>query len=230
MASPRHLKPRSRRTAVPSAIALFVALSAVATLTVVFLGSGRGQGPPPAPTPSASPVPHFAFRVARVQPIPTGSKKTAGPAARAAAARIGHTLDSLYLAGFLDPNAWRRGSYGGAWRAFASEAVTQAQVDEPTLTLGPRAGAVFRSVRAHTAIARVRVLVDRLGHPSTAEAAVRFAARGVRADGVTQAIRSTGHYFLRPSARGWVIYAYDVKRDDAEFPPATPQPSSTGAA
>jgi hypothetical protein len=76
----------------------------------------------------------------------------------------------------------------------------------------------------------VRILIDPSGHPSTAVADVTFAARGTKTNGALAVIRSVGQYFLRPSPRGWSIYAYEVTRDDGPPPAPSPSPSSSPSA
>ena len=192
-----------------------IALGVLAGLYVAFHGNESRGGSAVSPAhASESPVPAFSFNLAKVQSIATGKKKHAMATAKAAAQHIEQTLDHLYVAAFIDPNAWRSGHYGEAWRLFTSDALPTARSDETALTLGPGAGRTFQSVAPHRGKLVVRVLMDRMGHPSTAVALVHFAARGLREGGPPAAIRSSGQYFLRPSPKGWSIYGYQVKRDD----------------
>jgi hypothetical protein len=188
--------------------------------------SDRGS-PSPGPSESGAPVPAFSFEVASVQPLPTGVKKGVAQATHAAATDIHETLDQLYVAGFIDPATWGTGHYHEAWQAFTSDAITTARNDEETLTLGARAGRMFSTVLPHAGSLRLRILIDPSGHPSTAVADVTFAARGTQTNGALAVIRSEGQYFLRPSPRGWSIYAYEVTRDDG--PPPAPSPSSSSS-
>ncbi|MFN2545166.1 MAG: hypothetical protein ABR600_11460 [Actinomycetota bacterium] len=225
MARPRHLKPGTRRrTALLSGTAFIIAFALIATAYGAFREHSRGtaSGGLPVPEASGTPVPDFTFGLTGVQPIATGAKRDAVAAAHSAALHIEQTLDTLYLTGFLDPNTWVTGRYGGAWQLFTPDAVRTARTDDATLTLGPDAGRMYSAVRPHAGQLQVRVLMDRLGHPSTAVAVVSFSARALRKDGARGVIRSAGHYFLRPSSHGWLIYGYDVNRDDAVL-------SATGA-
>jgi hypothetical protein len=194
-------------------------------------GESSGGGSSPSASPSAEPVPHFSFALASVRALPTGSKQGVLKAAHAAAQRIHLTLDQLYVTGFIDPGAWRTGHYFRAWQTFTSDAVGTARRDESTLTLGTGAGRMFRAVRPHAGAMKVRILMDPSGHPSTAVADISFSAQGTMPNGRTDVIRSDGHYFLRPSPRGWSIYAYEVRRNDspAPVPSKTPSPSIGGS-
>jgi hypothetical protein len=197
-----------------------------ALLLVVGLAGGlyiglRGDRTPtsvevaPGSIPSAVTRTQFSFHLGAIRPIPTGRKKNAEPAARGAAQLVSATLDRLYDTGFLDPASWQHGTYGDAWRLFTSDALPTARADESTLTLGAHAGGRYQVVYPHAGHLAVRVLMDRYGHPSTAVAIVSFAARAMELNGQKAVIRSGGQYFLRPGPRGWAIYGYQVKRDDA---------------
>src|SRR5205085_10395880 len=120
---------------------------------------------------------------------------------------------------------WRTAHYGDAWRLFSGSVAGTVRKEEATLTLGARAGSRFDSVIPRTGRAAVRVLMDRLGHPLTAVAAVTFAARGMQTNGGRRLIRSAGHYFLRPARHGWAIYAFDVTRSDQPILPAGGSPT-----
>jgi hypothetical protein len=187
-------------------------------------GTGRSAAAPNSHSPSA-PAPHFSFNLAKVRVMPTGKKKGAKQAAHAAAMDIRSTLDTVYATGFIDPRTWRSGHYGEAWRAFTKDAISRARSDAATLTLGTRAGSVFNSVEPHAGMLVVRILLNPKGRPKTAVANVGFAARASERSGHVIVIRSTGHYFLRPRAHGWVIYGYEVNRDDGPFINVSPGPS-----
>jgi hypothetical protein len=168
----------------------------------------------------------FAFDIHSVRALEVVPKKGAARAAHAAASHIGTALDRLYGAAFLEPSAWRTGHYAAAWDVFTHQVIGQARRSEGTLTLGAHAGSTFASVEPGSGRLDLRVLTDRLGHPSTAVAAVSFAARGTEKSGRRDVIQSTGHYFLRPTPRGWAIYAFDVKRNDHRL---RPKEQSTGS-
>jgi hypothetical protein len=198
-----------------------MALALVGGVYVAFGGRegvGRGAGPLLEPNPTPVPIPDFAFSLSKVRPIATGKKQDAMAIAHSAASRIQQTLDRLYMTGFIDPNAWGAGRYGDLWRLFASDAVGTARADDSTLTLGSNAGKLYSTVAPHVGQLRVQVLMDKLGHPSTAVAIVHFAARAVTKGGARNVIKSAGQYFLRPSTRGWLIYGYDIHRDDSIIP------------
>jgi hypothetical protein len=204
-----------------------------AALGVFFAVRGGGSGGTsaasgsPSPSATTAPVPSFSFNLASVHVLPTGTKKGVLRAAHAAATHIRTALDTVYATGFVDPRTWSTGHYGKAWGEFTKEAIGRARSDENTLTLGARADRVFTSVMPHTGRLDVRILIDPRGHPSTAVANVTFAARGTMRSGQHDVIRSNGHYFLRPRAHGWAIYAYEVTRDDAAEPAPTPSSSAS---
>jgi hypothetical protein len=207
----------ARRSALIRGSALLLVLGAAVGSYVAFHGdpSGVGTGPVPLTRPSAPPPPKFDFRIASVKPLPTGKTKNIWTTAGAAAQNIRTTLNRLYITGFLDRAAWASGHYGGAWGLFTSEALPTARRDEGTLTLGAAAGRTYQAVTPNAGRLAVRVLMDRYGHPSTAVALVTFSARATQQNGRAMAVRSSGQFFLRPGARGWAIYGYQIRRDDA---------------
>jgi hypothetical protein len=210
----------ARRTLIRGS-ALVIGLGLAGGVFLAVHGDRAGSPPatsPVAPKPQPSPVPKFAFSLDAVKPIATGKKKDAGAIAHSAAQHIQQTLTRLYVTGFLDPNDWRSGRYTDAWRLFTSDAIAIARRDESTLTLGAQAGRTYDIVMPHAGQLAVRVLMDKYGHPSTAVAIVSFAARAEELNGDKAVIRSGGQYFLRPGPRGWSIYGYQVKRDDAGLP------------
>jgi len=227
VAGPRHLL--GSRTALLGGLGVLVAAGvALGVFFAVHGGASRGNGPAAnsrSPSVSPSPIPHFTFNLASVRVMPTGKKKGVKQAAHAAAMDIRSTLDTVYATGFIDPRAWRGGHYGDAWRAFTKDAIARARSDESTLTLGTRAASVFSAVLPHEGRLMVRILLDPKGHPSTAVADVGFSARADERSGHVIVIRSSGHYFLRPRAKGWAIYGYEVNREDGPFMNTSPGPS-----
>jgi hypothetical protein len=212
-----------RRTALLSGSALAIALGLIAGLYIASQPSGGHVAVPSPGAVGKLPVPDFSFQLSGVRPIATGKAQGAQDAAQSVASRIQETLDHLYVTGFVDPNAWGQGNYDGIWQLFTPDAVATAHTDESTLTLGTRAGQTYRWLKPHEGRLRVRVLMDKLGHPSTAVALVDFTARGVRRDGHRGIVKSTGQFFLRPRARGWAIYGYQVSRDDGTLPKLEPK-------
>ena len=216
-------------------IAAGVVVVVGAALGLYFGLSGGGSAPPgtasPTSSPSASPVAGFAFDIASVRTLPVVPRKGVARAAHDAAPHIGTTLDRLYGAAFLEPSAWRTGHYADAWDVFTNQVIGEARRSEGTLTLGAHAGSTFASVLHGSGRLDLRVLTDRLGHPSTAVATVSFAARGNEKSGRSDVIQSTGHYFLRPTPHGWAIYAFDVRRGDHRVRPKKSKAASptTGA-
>src|SRR2546425_5588672 len=94
-----------RRTALVRGGLLVVALGLAAGLYLAIHGEPKSTGGGSTSSSPAAPVPKFAFTIGSVRPLTTGKRAHADAVARSAANNIGHTLDRLYLTGFLDPNA-----------------------------------------------------------------------------------------------------------------------------
>jgi hypothetical protein len=126
-----------------------------------------------------------------------------------AGTKVRRTIERVFTAAFLDP-----GRPASRWLgAFTGEARKLAWARRDVLTIGPLRPAA-RSLRQTHGRLRVRVLLNRRGHPLTAYATVGFGAVGRVAAGRKLAVVSVGRFFLRPGSHGWVIYAFDVKRED----------------
>ena len=181
---------------------------------ITFLLQWERQPPGSVVTPEPDVVvPDFAFRLDGVRALDTGAHQGAAHRARHAARNIRKTLTDLYVNGFVDPNSWRRGRFGELWSLFTKEALPQARAEVETLTIGSDANDLYEAVHPKGGVLKVRVLLDRGGHPSTAVASVDFFARGNTGERFVS-ISSAGQYFLRPQHNEWSIYAYELRRDD----------------
>lgn len=134
-------------------------------------------------------------------------------AVRAAKREVRHVVTRMHRLALFQPENWQTGRYGSALAAFSGPARRSASKDLRVLTLGPRAGEVYESVRPTGGWLRITVLIGRQGGVSTAEVRTEFRARARRANGEVDVILSRGEYFLHEEG-GWRIQAYAVKRHD----------------
>jgi hypothetical protein len=211
-----------------------VAVAGLVVGIVVGLG-GHGERPRPVrrfpaasptvtPTPAATrstsapaKAPAFDFRVLKFTPVrgsPRTRVKVVRERTRGAVRHIRDELGRMYRLAFLDPADWQHDRYGRAFRFFAGEARTAALRHATLLTLGPDAGRRFERVASARGTLKIRVLLDRGGHPFTAVATADFRARAVRTAGGATLVHSLGSYFLRPSRHGWLIFGFQVHRKD----------------
>jgi len=137
-------------------------------------------------------------------------------ATRGPARNIKERFDAMFRMAFVDPGVWREGKYGPMFeRFFAGRARETARDHKRTLTLGPDAGRLVRSVREASGQLKIRVLVGPGGGPVTASARALFFEKAVRTRGRGQTvIVSDGRYFLLPGKHGWTIQGFSVKRHD----------------
>lgn len=201
-----------------------IVLVAVAVLVILLL---RG-GDVPILGGDDEPVPEFDFTVKRSVAVPTAIDADVAaltPQAETIATEISPMLDDLYTNAFIDPSNWRDGDYEEVFAAFAPDAVSAAEQNVDTLTLGTTAGDDFESVDPRKGFLTYEVLFDHDGNPDTAVAAVRFTALGERTNGTFVEIVSDGQYFLQ-EIDGWKITAFDVRRSDAETEPPSPASAS----
>jgi hypothetical protein len=118
-------------------------------------------------------------------------------------------MERLYTAGFTDP-----GRPVSRWlRLFTGGARKQAWSARDLVTIGP-AGRRLRSLHEREGRLRIRVLLDRHNHPLTAFAAVKFRAVAPIRTGGRLLVVSRGRFFLRSGGHGWVVYGFQVERDD----------------
>jgi len=215
-----------------------VAVVAVAGLAVGLIlalgGDGATPGPvavssgasptvsptptiPISPVPPAPPTPSFEFRLLKFAPV-RGSTRTRLNVVREVTRRAVHNirdeLGRMYRLAFLDPAGWQQARYAPVFRFFAGDARTSARGHVRLLTLGPDAGRRFERVTVPGGSLKVKVLLDRGGHPVTAVANASFHARATELEGGMVLVRSEASYFLRPSKRGWLIFGFEVRRKD----------------
>lgn len=153
-------------------------------------------------------VPAFSFEVLDV----SGTGLT-GKADRAALApaldAVHHTLDELYVGGFIDPDRWEGGEFPDLVESFAGDAAIRAQENVDDLTLGDAAERVSFVDPSHGRL-EVRFLLGEEGNPFAAWATTLFRARGIVEDGGGVAIEHRGRYLLRPVEDRWLIVGYEV--------------------
>jgi hypothetical protein len=215
------------------AIAAVLVVAGLVVGLVLALGGGHGTttGASPAPnrtTPTPTPTlrptaalppraPSFDFRVLKSTPVRGSSRtriKKVRHTTRRAVQNIRDDLGRMYRLAFLVPADWQHDRYGPAFQLFAGTARSTARAHPTLLTLGPDAGKRFSRVASASGTLKIRVLLDRGGHPFTAVATADFRARAVRTAGGATLVHSLGSYFLRPSKHGWLIFGFQVRRKD----------------
>jgi hypothetical protein len=126
------------------------------------------------------------------------------------AKKVRSVVERLYTTAFLGvhPPAKR-------WlRLFANNGARyQAWTRRQVVTIGRKARKVDRLRERHGKLG-VRVLIGRRGHPVTAYAVASFRAVGSLRSGNKVVVASTGRYFLKRGEHRWVIYSFDVGRND----------------
>jgi hypothetical protein len=138
-------------------------------------------------------------------------------AAQQKAARgVRAALAQFYEQAFLVKGNWDEANYTPAFASFVPESRQAATQDENLLTLGKDAPTTFSSVGYDNGDVSVQVLVDEQSQPKSAIAAVHFNATAQEQNGGTMAVRSVGHYFLRPEGDRWEIYGYQIRRKDKQ--------------
>lgn len=221
---------RHRRKQPPRWIALVVALGVVGIAAfLLFSDAGPAKDIREA-IGGAEPVPEFAFdlRKASAEEVTAEHHKELDAAAQDVAASVSEPIDLLYTAAFLDPNNWKDGDYQDVWAVFDERAGAAAQEQADVLTLGPDAGATYRTVEPDTSKLSVNVLFDADGQPASAVAVVSFRALATATGGGSAtAIVSKGHYFLEDLGDGWRVVAFDVDRADRAAAVATPSGSAS---
>jgi hypothetical protein len=199
----------------------------VGVVVVAVLGGGAyfllSDGKVPIPFVDNPPPVTFTFEDVKVEAATTSHTKGTLPEKRAdkAGEQVATVLSSLYTVAFVEDDYW--GDYGDAWSLFEETAAQQAEADLPTLTLGPQASDLYEKIDASPASSlTITVLTDRHDQPISAIAQVLFEADAKLRNGGTSAITSEGSYFLRPSGDEWLIYAYEMDRNEEEAPPPSP--------
>jgi hypothetical protein len=217
---------------------LILAIAAVVIAAAVgvgaFLLSRGGTEPPkrplaratPTPTATKTPAPRAKFRIKLLPSITTGrSQKASGHLsakqvrarrtkvrrmARGTAKKVRSVVERLYTDAFLDV---RRPAQ--RWlRLFANNGARyQAWKRRQVVTIGRKDRKVDQLRQQHGKLG-VRVLIGRRGHPVTAYAAASFRAVGRLRSGKRLVVVSTGRYFLKRGEHRWVVYSFDVGRDD----------------
>ncbi len=225
----RRDQERTRRP--PLAFVLVpIALVAAGVVLILVLGGGKGGGLPFVG--GDEPVPEFSFKVADVDTVgtaPNADETELQARAAAVVDEVAPMLDTLFTAGFLDPNNWKDGAYDEAAELFTDAATPSVEVGSDVITLGASAGETYASVAPRKGSLRLDVLFDKEGQPDTIAAHVRFYALGERTDGTFVSIVSHGVMFVRDQGNGWKVAAYDMKRNDRETEAPSPAAGTGGA-
>jgi len=137
-------------------------------------------------------------------------------ATRGPARNIKERFDAMFRMAFADPHVWREGKYGPVFeRFFAGRGREIARGHKRTLTLGPDAGRLFRSVQEASGQLKISVLIGAGGGPVTASVQALFFEKAIRTQGRGRTvIVSDGRYFLMPGKHGWTIQGFSVRRHD----------------
>lgn len=135
-------------------------------------------------------------------------------AVRLATRKVRQVLEALHRDAFLDPRNWRQARYEEVLNHFVGRARRAARKDLATLTLGRGADELLETVGRPKGIMRSRVLVGAGGRALTAAVTTRFSAKAQRTAGGLRVVSGRAHWFLRPSPRGWLVFAYDMRRLD----------------
>ena len=153
-------------------------------------------------------VPDFSFELDRVKGKgvqgPAGADRLQGPAED-----LRDTLDSFYIAGFIDPGKWEDGTFPEALEAFFGPAAQQARRDLENLTLGDTSQRV-ESVQPKPGLLDVSFLLDGQ-RPFAAVASTSFRATGRLQDGGRLSIQHQGEYVMRIVDGVWRIVGYRVE-------------------
>lgn len=183
--------------------------------------------------PSARPVPEFAFKITRSEPIPTDPKTKTQQlkgSAESAGDDAAGILDAFYTQAFLDPANWEDGNYDDAWDSFDEAAAAAAQEQLAGLTAGTTAGDTFEDIQPGRSVLRSETLFDADGKPMTISATVTFKATATKKAGGSTIIVSEANFFLQQVGGEWKIISFQVDRADVERapkPPASPSGSAS---
>jgi len=178
-------------------------------------------------------TPEFAFEVRKVVPETTSATKAKEliDPARKVADQVKAVLDTLYVQGFVEPDAW--GDFGAIEQTFDDDARAQAETDLDALTLGAAGAETYSFLQPERGVLVVDVLTDEGDAPVQALAFASFTGLAEGPDGAFTQIQSKASFFLHKVDGEWRIYSYRVDRKDrpAEAPAtSTPAGSPSEAA
>jgi hypothetical protein len=162
-------------------------------------------------------TPEFSFLVRRVSSEAIDGKASKG-ALEGVAEELRSSLDTMYAAGFVDPEKWEDGSFPEVIEAFAGEATDAARADLDDLSLG-QAFSQVEFVEPRRSVMDVEFLLTESRQPFAAVARVTFRATGELADGRVLRILHEGRYMMRRIDGRWRIVSYDV---DGKIRPGRP--------
>ena len=195
---------------------------AVAVVIAVAIAASSCTSPSPEPSahpsagsPTGATPAAFRFHVTHhtlVRGAPKLSHRDHRIAARAiTAART--LITDLYVAGFLDPTAWRSADYREALALFGRGARDEARRELDVLTAGADAGDRYAEIVARPATLALQLMTDRAGATILISATARFRAVA-RGEEDATALRSDGRFVLQSVDGAWTIVGFDVTRSD----------------
>ena len=197
-------RPETSQARWPFAVGIIVALAVIAGAAwYLFLRGGAPLGGP-----GERPVADFSFELGKVGGAAV-EERAAEEVVRRAAQGVRRTLDSVYVAGFVDPEKWEEGTYPEVVEAFAPAARRDVSAGISNFSLGGEYERVA-FVEPHTGRLNIRVLFDAEGLPTGAVADATFGADGELDDGRPIDVTHQGTYYLRPEGNRWLIVGYDV--------------------
>jgi hypothetical protein len=215
---PRHSGPSWSWRAIAIVVAVVVVAGAAAFL---LLKGGGGAGPDGLDTSHlASPLanePHpVHFSVRATSNVAVVAKKKPDQATiKTATTDLRNTLGNMYTLAFTDPDHWKSGDYDSVFGFFAQGPISKsAQRDVATLTLGSKAGDLYKDVTPKYSSLVVKWLTDKGGQPFTAAATADFSATATKKDGSTALIKSHATYLMQLGEGGWIVVGYKAKRLD----------------
>jgi hypothetical protein len=171
-------------------------------------------------------VPDFSFDLGTIRGFPV-----AEPADKeeieSVAEDIRERLDTMYVAGFVDPSKWNGGEFPEVLEAFGGGAERRARKDLDHLTIGEAATSAVTYVQPLTGHLSVRFLVDESRSPVSAVARAQFSADGDATDGSNVAIQHDATYYMEPVDGEWLIVGYEVHGIVTPVPePLAPGPTA----
>jgi hypothetical protein len=200
-------------------IGIVVAAALAVAVLVVLTNDDSGvteatRGASPSGTAPAE-APPFRFEIRDRQVVATAHRHISTRErrdAQEAAETVRSLVSDLYARAFLDPARWSSRSYDDVFGIFAGGARDEARHRVNALTAGPGAAERFAGIEPIEGVVKLRILLDRGGHPILVSSAAHFRARASGPEPTV--IRSDGIYLFERVDRAWRIVSFDVQRSD----------------